>query len=518
MSDSGPPRSALCADLIDYGTRTHAARRALAFEGQSRTVAQVDALANQLARALMAHGLKRGDSVAILLNNSLHSMPLEFACIRAGLNRVPLNSRLSLAEHRAMLAETGARVLVHGADLLERAKALQTGAKRLRCLGLGAALAPEDELLGLAQTLSPEAPGVPLAADDVILTIFTSGTTGTLKAAQHTQASSAAMCFNVLDNLVKVRPGDVMLHAASLIHASGLFVLPFWISGGCTLIMRAFEPAEYLRLIESEGVTAINLVPTMLHMLMQQEGFARTDVSRLRQVIYGASPMPLPVLKRAMALWGQERFWQYYGQTEAPLCISVLRPEDHAGARLASCGRPARGVQVRLVDEEGRDVPRGEAGEIAVRSPTRMRGYLNAPELNAQTLMAEGWLRTRDQGRFDEDGFLYLLDRTSDMIITGGYNVYPREIEDIVLEHPGVLECAVIGLPHRKWVEAVTVVLVPKPGASVTDEEILALLRGRLASYKKPRRIIRVGAIPKTAVGKPMRKALRAQILAGRDC
>jgi len=147
-----------------------------------------------------------------------------------------------------------------------------------------------------------------------------------------------------------------------------------------------------------------------------------------------------------------------------------------------------------------------------------MRGYLNAPELNAQTLMAEGWLRTRDQGRFDEDGFLYLLDRTSDMIITGGYNVYPREIEDIVLEHPGVLECAVIGLPHSKWVEAVTVVLVPKPGASVTDEEILALLRGRLASYKKPRRIIRVGAIPKTAVGKPMRKALRAQILAGRDC
>ncbi len=518
MNTNALPRSALCAGLVEYGAREHASRRALIFEGQSRTVAQVDALANQLARALMKRGLKRGDTVAILLNNSLYSMPLEFACIKAGFNRVPLNSRLSQAEHAAMLAETGCRVLVHGPDLVDRADALRQQTGALHCLGLGAALAPQDELLSLASTMSVRAPGIEVAPDDIILTIFTSGTTGTLKAAQHTQASCAAMCFNVLDNLVSVQPGDVMLHAASLIHASGLFVLPFWISGGCTLIMRAFDPKEYLRLIETESVTAINLVPTMLHMLMQQERFASTDVSRLRQVIYGASPMPLPVLKKAMALWGQKRFWQYYGQTEAPLCISVLRPEDHQGARLSSCGQPVRGVHVRLVDENGADVAPGQAGEIVVRSPTRMRGYLKAPQLNAQTLLGDGWLRTRDQGRFDEDGFLYLLDRSSDMIITGGYNVYPREIEDIVLEHPDILECAVIGLPDPKWVEAVTVVIVPKTGAAVTDEDVLALLRGRLASYKKPRRIIRATAIPKTAVGKPMRKALRQRILSGRDC
>ena len=515
MSAHNLPKTALCRDLIDYGARTHAQRTALVFEGQSRTTAQVNALANQLANALLERGIGRGDMVAILLNNGLYSMALEFACIRAGINRVPLNSRLSLAEHGKMLAGTGCRFLVHGAELGERAAALKGQFGPLACLGLGDVIDGGHDLLKTARGMSDRAPEVEVAPDDVILTIFTSGTTGTLKAAQHTQASCAAMCFNVLDNLIDVQPDDVMLHAASLIHASGLFVLPFWVRGGCTLIMRSFEPGEYLRLIESAGVTAINLVPTMLHMLMQQETFASTDISRLRQVIYGASPMPLPVLKKAMAAWGRARFWQYYGQTEAPLCISVLRPEHHQGQRLGACGRPVREAHVRIIDENGADVPPGQSGEIIVRSPTRMRGYLNAPDLNAQTLMQDGWLRTRDRGRMDEDGFLYLLERTSDMIITGGYNVYPREIEDIVLEHPDVAECAVIGLPDDKWVEAVTVVMVVRPGATVTNADVLAMVRDRLASYKKPRRIIRVDAIPKTAVGKPMRQALRRQIISG---
>ena len=386
---------------------------------------------------------KRGDKAALLVDNSLYSVPLEFACVKAGINRVPLNSRLSLDEHRKMLAEMHCKFFIHGADLMQRAEDLKTAFPELICLGLGAATHGGGDLLAGAGKMSTRDPDVEVAADDVVLTLFTSGTTGTLKAAQHTQASYAGICRNVLLNLLPVDDGDVMLHAASLIHASGVFVLPFWLRGARTVIMSAFEPKEYLRLIESARVTAINLVPTMLQMLLEQPQMETTDISRLRRVIYGASPMPLPVLEKAMALWGRERFWQYYGQTECPLCITILRPEHHRGKCLGACGLPALDVQIRLVDVDGQDVAPGEVGEIAVRGPSLMAGYHNAPELNASMTMDGGWLRTRDMGQFDAEGFLYLRDRTSDMIITGGYNVYPREIEDHLLTQRGALGDAV---------------------------------------------------------------------------
>jgi acyl-CoA synthetase (AMP-forming)/AMP-acid ligase II len=312
----------------------------------------------------------------------------------------------------------------------------------------------------------------------------------------------------VLLNLLPVRRDDVMLHAASLIHASGVFVLPFWLRGARTVIMPAFDPAEYLRLLSAERITAINLVPTMLQMLLQQPGVETGDYSALRTVIYGASPIPQPVLERAMAVFGRDRFFQYYGQTEVPLCITVLRPEDHAGERLRSCGKPAIDVELKLVDPAGNDVSNGDPGEIAVRAPSMMAGYFAAPELDAQTRLPGGWLRTRDVGVFDDGGFLYLLDRTSDMIVSGGYNVYPREVEDVMLKHPAVRECAVVGVPDPTWVEAVAAAVVADPGA-VTEDELLAFCRERLAAYKTPKRVIFETAIPKTAVGKISRKMLR---------
>ena len=497
-------------DLINRGGLSYPQRTALTFKNQSLTFEQVTRLSNQLARALIAKGICRGDRVALLLNNSLYSVPVDFACVKAGVNRVPLNARLSVSEHSRMLEETRCSVLIYGGELAERAQALNAKLPHLSCYALGAD--GSDGLLAEAASHSTEAPQVEVAEDDVVLTLFTSGTTGSLKAAQHTQSSYAAICKNVLLNLLNVKPGDAMLHAASLIHASGVFVLPYWLRGGRTVVMEGFDPTAYLQLLAREKITAINLVPTMLQMLLDQPDFSATDVSSLRQVIYGASPMPRPVIERAMAAWGRDRFWQYYGQTECPLAICVLRPEDHEGGALGSCGQPAIDVEIRLVDEQGRDVAPGQAGEIAVRAPQRMLEYYNAPALNEEMFMAGGWLRTRDVASFDQRGFLHICDRTSDMIVTGGYNVYPREIEDLLMAHPAVAECAVVGVRDEKWVEAVTAVVALRPGYELDEEELIRFVAGNIASYKKPRKVIFVDTIPKTVVGKLNRKAVRDRL------
>ena len=497
-------------ELIHRGAGYNPERTAIVFGDQSLTFGETQTLSNQLAHALIERGVQRGDRVALLLNNGLYSVPVDFACVKAGINRVPLNARLSLEEHLRMLEETGVSVLLYGADLAERAAALGDAHGGLVCHGIGDDTVGDD-LLAAAARCSEAAPDVAVAPDDVILTLFTSGTTGTLKAAQHTQASYAGVCRNVLLNLLDVQRDDAMLHAASLIHASGVFVLPFWLRGARTVIMPGFDPDAFLDLIEQQSITAVNMVPTMLQMLLDHPRFVTTDVSLLRQVIYGASPMPRPVIEQAIQLWGREKFWQYYGQTECPLAIAVLRPEDHQDDLLGACGRPSLDVEIRLVDEAGQDVPTGEPGEIAVRAPSMMAGYHNAPALNQEMFMEGGWLRTRDVGAFDERGYLHLKDRTSDMIITGGYNVYPREVEDVLVAHPAVLECAVIGVPDAKWVEAVTAVVALRSDQTVDQETLIAFVAERVASYKKPQRVIFTDSIPKTAVGKLNRKALRDQ-------
>ncbi|WP_067796591.1 class I adenylate-forming enzyme family protein [Actinomadura formosensis] len=501
-------------ELIVRGARQHADRIAVVFGDRQLTFAQVDELSNRLARALAEVGGTHRRRVGLLVNNSLLSVPVDFACVKAGINRVPLNARLSAAEHTAMLTDTACEVVVFGADLTDRARELAAALPGVAFVGLETSLGTEPTLMERAAKAPATLPEVAVEPDDVILTLFTSGTTGTLKAAQHTQASYAGICRNVLLNLLPATREDVMLHAASLIHASGVFVLPLWLRGGRTVILPGFSPDPFLRAIAAHGATAINLVPTMIQMLVEEPSFTTTDVSTLQRVIYGASPMPRPVIERAMDLWGRERFWQYYGQTEIPLCIAVLRPEDHAGDRLAACGQLAADIELRLLDDQGREVADGEAGEIVVRGPSATAGYFNAPELTAQTYR-DGWIHTRDVGVLDEHGFLFLKDRTSDMIISGGYNVYPREVEDALLTHPAVREAAVVGTPDPRWVEAVTAVIVPAGGATGDDAlraELTAHVTAQIASYKKPRRIVFRDAVPKTAVGKLDRKRLRADL------
>lgn len=504
----------LTVDMVRAGARRHRDRVAVRYGAEALTFRQVDEAASRMANVLLGMGVEAGERVGLLLGNGLWTIPLDFACLKARACRVPLNARLSEAEHARMLTDAGVRTLVFEPALAQRAGELGERLDGLRLVGLGTG---NVDLLAEMPSASAADPGLPARPDDVILALYTSGTTGTLKAAQHTQASYAAIVANILANLMSPAPDDVMLHAAPLIHASGTFVLPFWLRGGQAAILNGFDPQAYLAAMPRFGVTHANLAPTMLQMLLAA-GATDAQTGRLRSVIYGASPMPRPVIEEAIDAWGP-LFSQYYGQTEAPLCLSVLAADDHTGvnAPLSSCGQPAVDAEIRLIGDDGADVAPGEAGEVIVRAPFTMAGYLNAPDLNATTFLGEGWLRTRDVARVDDRGFLYLVDRTSDMIVSGGYNVYPREVEDALHAHPAVAECAVVGAPDERWVEAVVAFVVLRPGTVATESELTGHVRARLASYKVPKRVEFVDAIPKSTVGKILRRELRDPLWTGQS-
>ena len=368
----------------------------------------------------------------------------------------------------------------------------------------------------LAESASDADPRLRHEPDDVPMALFTSGTSGVLKAVQHTQASNAAVTHNVLSNLIDPKPGEIMLHAASMIHASGTFVMPYWIRGGTSAILPGFSPASYVEAIERWRPNALNLVPTMLQMLFQLPGIEQADFRSVETILYGASPMPRPVLERGLDLWGPV-FVQYYGQTEAPLAICRLAREDHVGAspeRLLSCGRASVECEIRLVDEAGEEVAAGEPGEIVLRAPFVMKGYTD-PAIEA--FLPGRWLRTRDVGRFDDEGYLTLVDRTSDMIVTGGYNVYPREVEDVLSAHPAVAQVAVVGLPDDVWGESVTAFAVLHDDGAGDEAALIAFAHERLAGYKAPKSVRFVDSIPLSPVGKPLRRALREPFWEGRE-
>jgi len=510
----------LINDMLHRGAQQFRGAPAVRFADETMSYQDVDAWSNKLAAALIGTGhAPVGARIALLLNNSLFGIPLDFACAKARVTRVPLNARLSAREHAEMIVGVGSSLLVFGPDCGDRAVELAALAPGLDLLCLGHHPSAPN-LLELADAKSSDPVARIAQPEDVVLALFTSGTTGTLKAAAHTQRSWAAMARNILANLIDVKPGDMMLHAASLIHASGTLVTPFWLRGGIAGVLPNFVPSTYCDTVEQWRPQAVNLVPTMIGMLLDQPDIATRDFTSVETIIYGASPMPRATLRRGLELWGP-RFTQYYGQSEAPLCISVLTKEDHVGPgaeqRMLSCGRVSIDCELKLVDDDGHPSAPGESGEILLRAPFAMTGYYDAAELNAKTVTADGWIHTRDVGRFDDDGFLYLVDRTSDMIVSGGYNVYPREVEDVVASHPAVREVVVVGLPHEKWGEEVTAFVVLRDGHEADPAGIVAFARQSLAAYKAPKSVQFIDEVPKSAVGKLLRRAVRDPFWVGHE-
>lgn len=502
-------------ELIKRGARYYPNHTAVIFKGEKSTFEQVYKNSNRLANALLKLGLRKGDRVASLLSNSMQSVEIDFALLLTGLVRVPLNTRLSEQELQHMIKETDAKALLFTEEFHERASQLKDKCEALQYLCQMNGTVQQSWAVYMPEYgrgVSEAEPNINVGDKDIATIQYTSGTTGTMKAAVHTHEVWTAICNNILTSL-DIREGDIMLHAAPLTHASGTLILPHWVSGAANSILSGFEPEHYLRVVHNEKPTTLNLVPTMIVMLLSHENVQQYSFESVRNIIYGASPMPREALKNGLQLWGP-KFVQYYGQTEAPLILSILSKKDHLGEgeeaekRLLSCGRPVPTASIKIMNEENQEAPVNEIGEIAVSSNQMMTGYWKEPDLTNETLK-DGWIYTRDMGYLDEQGYLFLVDRKSDMIVSGGFNVYPREVEEVLYQHPAVLEVAVIGVPDEKWVETVKAFVVTHKDHSVTKDEMIQFCKTKLASYKKPTSVEFLDSLPKSAVGKVVRQQLR---------
>jgi acyl-CoA synthetase (AMP-forming)/AMP-acid ligase II len=503
--------------MLSWPATRYPDRVALSYQGQNIAFREVDERVNRLANALIDLGLRRGDRVAALLANSPRAIETRFALMKAGLCMVALNVRQAPEEHAYILEHAEARLLVVDPEYLPIWE--QIGPQ---CRSVGQVIVAASEPAGhlayeaVIAAASPVAPEVLVSPDDLERIAYTSGTTGLPKGIIKTIGNDLARLRN--DFMNEERPttaDDVMLNVAPLTHAARVFARKHYLKGARNIILRHFEAEEVLATIQRERVTTAMFVPTMIVRLVRHPGVRAYDTSSLRRVFFGTAPMPADTFRQAIEIFGNV-FRQNYGLSEATQPVLSLTPADLVRddgtmqlQRLASAGRPVNGVEVRLVDDNGRDTAPDEAGELLIRGDIVMPGYWKDPQATREVLDADGWLHTGDIARRDAAGYVYIVDRKKDMIISGGFNVYPREVECVIESHASVQEVAVIGVPDDVWGEVVTAVVVPRLGARLVAEEVIALCRAHIASYKSPKAVHFVDDLPKSFQGKILKRVLR---------
>ena len=476
----------------------------------------------RLARGLMQIGMKRGDRVALLSENSARFIEAYFAVPWGGGVIAPINHRLSPLEIADILTDCGAEILIvdrthaHVVDDL-------TGRIAFKHVVLAAPGRPEradwegyEDLIAGAASM----PDAGRSGDDVAALFYTSGSTGRPKGVMHSHANISAACSAVIE-AYELDQASVALIAGPLFHvgATGL-AIPVIAAAGALTILPRFDASLVLQRIERDKVTVTSAVPTMLRMLLEHPDCRRRDISSLCRIPFGGAPMPPALLAQLIEVMPQARFLHSYGMTETVsscTCLpdSWLRPESAAAGKANSIGRALAGVELSIRDGSDGEVAAGTIGEIAVRGACVMRGYWNKEQMSAETLRG-GWLHTGDLGYLDAEGFLYIVDRLKDMIISGGENVYPAEVEAAIYAFPGVSQCAVIGIPDPRWGEAVHAMVVPREGVELSEPQLLAHCRAAIARYKCPRRIeIRTKALPLNGTNKIDKPALRAPFWSG---
>lgn len=491
-------------DILALGATRCPDRAAVVVEDRALSFGEVDDRASRLAHHLREYGVAAGDRVALLAMNEVEYLEVLVACQRCGAISVPLNFRLARPELAFIVGDASPAALIYGPGYADTAAELGMP----YTLGFG----PDyEDALAAAPSASPERPLLDAAADSTIL--YTSGTTGRPKGAVIT---NHALASRIASNLheYRVDSADVFLQALPLFHIASNVTVSYASIGATNVLVRQFDPAVVLDLIARHRVTAALLVPTMINMLVNESAVAEADLSSLHTLMYGASPIPPALLERALTLI-DAGFLQPFGMTETSGC-TLLRRDDHDPVRhpkrMASAGTEMYGYEVRVVDDADVEVGAGEVGEVICRGPAMMDRYWNAPEASAAALR-NGWMHTGDLGYRDGDRYLFITDRKKDMVVTGGENVYPREVEDVLYAHPSVLDAAVIGVPDERWGERVHAVLVRRPDAEhagVADVEVLTFARDRLAAYKVPRSVEWVGELPRNATGKVLKTELRA--------
>jgi acyl-CoA synthetase (AMP-forming)/AMP-acid ligase II len=506
-------------DFLDKGASLGPAAPCLTMAGHSRSYAEVQRLSWVIGQALARSGIQPGDKVAVLSAND----PVAFSCVfgiaRAGAVWCPVNPRNEAAENRALLDLFDCAGLIFQgsfAPLVARIAPELPKVTTLVCLGQDAgvpgAAAFGDWVDGL--------PGQPWQADpvdDTAMIAGTGGTTGQPKGVLLTGHNIETMtALTLMGYPFEGRP--VYLALAPLTHAAGVLCFPVMALGGEIVIMPAPDLAEFLALIGQHQVTHAFLPPTLVYLLLDQPGLAAADLGTLQCLWYGAAPMSATRLEQAIRVLGPV-MGQLFGQTEAPMMISSMAPKDHFRAdgtlatdRFASAGRPGPLVTVAIMDDQGRLLPEGQRGEIVVRGPLVMAGYYKDPVASADA-GRHGWHHTGDIGYLDSDNYLYIVDRAKDMIITGGFNIYSAEVEQVLMAHPGVLDCAVVGLPDDKWGERVTAVVQAHPGQDVPADDLRAFVKERLGGVKAPKHVEVWPDLPRSRVGKVLKNEVRSRLL-----
>ncbi|MEI9988612.1 MAG: fatty acid--CoA ligase [Rhizomicrobium sp.] len=512
------------ADIPRYHARVRPDDIALSFEGRDTSFDALDRHSNQVAHALIEAGARPGDRICYIGKNSDHYFELLLGAAKAGVVMTPLGWRLAPREVAYMVNDAEARLLFVGPEsmaLVRQVRGELDKVEQIVAMEDGAAEFPLYEAWRDRQ--GDTDPARPIRETDIALQLYTSGTTGNPKGAmlRHVNllggrrlAAEAGLDWNLWG------PDDVSLVAMPVAHIGGTgWGIVGLYNGAKGVVAREFDPTKVLDFIERDRISKMFMVPAALQIVVNQPRAREVDYSRLKYILYGASPIPLDLLRECMAVFGCG-FCQQYGMTETCGTVAYLPPEDHDPAgnpRMRSAGIPLPGVELKVMDEAGKTLGPGVIGEVAIRSVANMAGYWHLPEATAKTVDSEGWLRTGDAGYLDADGYLYIQDRVKDMIISGGENIYPAEVESAIYGHPDVAEVAVIGVPDERWGEAVKAVVVPKSGRTIDAADVIAFARSRIAHFKAPKSIDVIAALPRNASGKILRRQLREPYWAGRE-
>jgi len=504
--------------LLTKTARIFPDKPALIHGNRQLTYAQFDARVNRLANALQGLGLKQGENVAILQYNYPQTYESMFACFKSGIGAVPINFRLHPKEFSFIIDHSESKAVILSPEFNETIMEVRDRIPNVRYLialenATGDLLDYESILAESSDTYAE----ADVSPDDLAWLFYTSGTTGMPKGAMLTHRNLLAMVMNFYADIAPgFTPDDVILHAAPLSHGSGLYGLPNIGKGATNVILasKRFDPELVFQTIETYRVTNMFAAPTMIKMLIDLPSVDNYDISSLRSLNYGGAPMLVADLKIALQKLGP-CLVQLFGQGESPMTISYLPNWAHKPngspeeiKRLGSAGFARTDVEVKILDEDDKPLSAGQIGEIVTRSDLVMKGYWNNPDATADTLK-NGWLHTGDVGYLDDNGYLFIMDRSKDMIISGGENIYPREIEEVLARHPAVREVSVIGVPDSKWGEAIKAVVSLNPGEKATEKSLIDFCRDNLAGYKKPKSVDFIDDLPKSNYGKILKRKLR---------
>ncbi|MBN1176916.1 MAG: long-chain-fatty-acid--CoA ligase [Dehalococcoidales bacterium] len=508
-------------DFLNIATAICPDKTAIVYEDKRYTFSQLNERVNRLANGLMKLGVKKGDRVSFIQVNCNQCVETYFAVAKMGAIYLPLNFRAKEKEFTYMLNTAEATTLIVGDRYVPMMKSIQPEVKSLK--NLISIEKKYDDMLyyeDIIDSSSADEVFTEIDEKDTTILMYTAGTTGFPKGVMLSHNSFSSY---MLENVSPANPDsdESNILTVPLYHVAGIQAMMAAIYGGRTLVMeRQFEPEEWMTLVETEKANRAMMVPTMLKQLLDHPNFKKHDLSSLRVITYGAAPMPLPVIRKALEEFPGVSFINAFGQTETASTITALGPEDHVLtgteeekekklARLASIGKPMADVEMKVVDDDGKKLGPNEVGEILAKGPRVMSGYWKDEEKTAKTIDKDGWVHTGDVGYVDEEGYYFLSGRSSDMIIRAGENISPEEIENVIRENPKVEDVAVIGVPDETWGEEPRAVVIPKKGEKPTEEEIMEWCRKGLASFKRPRSVVFVDDLPRNPMGKLIKKDIR---------